>query len=113
MPAIGATDDEIEPKFVSKLVLPAGISELRRKVGALPEETNIFKAVQTGRIPRQQIGVGPKRHEGRVAQSAGVSIVLHQVKMCASVSQIVRDNSHEKDVLGNAEVSRQQTGQGD
>ena len=113
MPAIGATNDEIEPKFVPKLVFPADISELRGKVGALAEETNIFKAVQPCRIPPQQIGLGPKRHEGRVAQPAGVSLVLHHVKMCASVSQVVCNNSNEKDVLGNAEVSRQQIGQAD
>src|SRR5262245_28326671 len=57
MPAIGAPDDEIKPKFVSKLVFPAPVSELRCKVRAFAEETNVFKAVQPGRIPWQQVGM--------------------------------------------------------
>ena len=43
MPAIGATNDEIEPKFVPKLVFPADISELRRKVELSPKKQTFSK----------------------------------------------------------------------
>ncbi len=111
MPAIRAADEEVEAKFVSKLFLPAGLGKFRRKIRAFAKEANVFKAVPARGIARNQIGVWPERHEGRVPQSPRVRLVLHEVKMRARMGDIVCHHADEEDTIRCSKIRAHRIGQ--